>query len=449
MFDLDSDFSHFKSYSPKTTGGVVPLKDDIKSKLNKEQVEVIEKIKAFLKSKDKYFSLVGKGGTGKTTIIAEALKGKTGIIGMAISHKASEKLSESIEKCYTVAKALGMKMQYNADGEVKFVPDDRARTIPIMKARIVVCDECSMITDKNMVDINNMTDDDVKIIYMGDFRQLPPIEEGRKPDADSKSFNFREARIRGSLTERVRQGIGNPIIELSDVIASQIESKKNNPYLILDHLQDNINKDGKGYGYVGDDYISDFVYDFQKDNTTRFIAFRNNTIRNQNKKIRNVIYNNPGKEYIKGELLIAKDSLFMDDQLIMKNSQEFFIDEVTKASYQGIDCWCITSEQLTGTIYVVSKEGRKLFKSKCEELVHEAKKDRSRWRFYYAFKNSFANVDYGYAINTHRSQGSTYKKVYLDFNDILNVSKTSDKEKCQSLYVGITRASDNLYLVDL
>lgn len=434
------------SSSVKYDGGVVPLPKEISDKLNEEQIKSVEAIKKFLKSSEKYYSLIGKGGTGKTTIIAEALKDEHSIIGTAISHKATERLSDSIKKCYTLAKALGMKMTYNDNGEVKFVVDNRARTKPIQKARIIVIDECSMITDKNMVDIENMTED-VKIIYMGDFRQLPPIEEGREPDADSRSFNFKK--FQSMLTVRVRQGVGNPIIELSDAVAGEIENKTNNPYVVMNHLHDNMNKDGKGYGYLDQDYISDFVFDFKKDNSTRFICFRNYKIKSQNKKIRNMIHDNPKEEFIVGELMIAKESLFTNDRLVMKNSQEFFIDELDKVTHSKIPCWSIRSESLKGTVYVVAKEGRNAYKEECDRLIKIAKKDRTRWGQFYEFKNSFGQVDYGYAINTHKSQGSTYKNVYLDFNDILNVSKTSGKEKCQSLYVGITRASHNLYLVDL
>lgn len=437
----------FKNLSSKNFGGgVVPLPKTIREKLNEEQIQAIHNVKKWLKTSDKYYSLVGKGGTGKTTIISEALKDEKEIIGIAISHKATERLSESIKECYTLAKALGMKMSYSESGELVFKVDKFARNKPIKTAKIIVIDECSMITDSNMIEIEKMTPY-AKIIYMGDFRQLPPIEEGRVPDANSKSFNF--PKNRSSLTERVRQGVGNPIIELSDVLAKEIEDKTNNPYAIMNHLHDNLNKDKKGYTYLDSEYISDFVFDFKKDSSTRFICFRNYKIKNQNKRIRNMIHNNPKEEYIVGELLIAKESYYSGDELVMKNSQEFFIEKINESKKRNIDCLRISSESLKGDIYVVSKKGRADYKEKLKQLLESAKKDPKLWKNYFSFKDAFSQVDYGYAINTHKSQGSTYKNVYLDFNDILNVSKTTNKEKCQSLYVGITRASHNLYLVDL
>jgi ATP-dependent exoDNAse (exonuclease V) alpha subunit len=66
------------------------------------------------------------------------------------------------------------------------------------------------------------------------------------------------------------------------------------------------------------------------------------------------------------------------------------------------------------------------------------------WEFYYYFLiDQFAQISYGYAITTHRSQGSTYKNVFVDLNDIIknNIYK---KEGFQCLYTAVTRASENL-----
>jgi len=49
------------------------------------------------------------------------------------------------------------------------------------------------------------------------------------------------------------------------------------------------------------------------------------------------------------------------------------------------------------------------------------------WDFhYYYFIDQFAVINYGNAITTHRSQGSTYKKVYVDLIDIKLNNITSE-----------------------
>ena len=69
------------------------------------------------------------------------------------------------------------------------------------------------------------------------------------------------------------------------------------------------------------------------------------------------------------------------------------------------------------------------------------------WEFYYYFFiDYFAQINYGNAITTHRSQGSTYKRVYVDLIDIINCNDVK-KEGFQCLYTAVTRASENLDLL--
>ena len=61
------------------------------------------------------------------------------------------------------------------------------------------------------------------------------------------------------------------------------------------------------------------------------------------------------------------------------------------------------------------------------------------------FIDIFADINYGYCITSHKSQGSTYTNVFVDVSNILNYNRHPiDGMKC--LYTSITRASDNLYL---
>ena len=57
----------------------------------------------------------------------------------------------------------------------------------------------------------------------------------------------------------------------------------------------------------------------------------------------------------------------------------------------------------------------------------------------------FAELNYGYCITVHKSQGSTFKNVFVDMNDILNNNNINETSKC--LYTSITRSSKSLYLL--
>ena len=64
------------------------------------------------------------------------------------------------------------------------------------------------------------------------------------------------------------------------------------------------------------------------------------------------------------------------------------------------------------------------------------------WEYTYTiYYDQFAQLNYGYCITSHKSQGSTYSTVFIEAGNILN-SNNKDSLKC--LYTSITRAADSL-----
>ena len=66
------------------------------------------------------------------------------------------------------------------------------------------------------------------------------------------------------------------------------------------------------------------------------------------------------------------------------------------------------------------------------------------------------DIDFGYAITSHKSQGSTYPKVFVNHTDMniiqdsynrkYRLNERRNNERLQIKYVAITRASKLLYL---
>ena len=57
----------------------------------------------------------------------------------------------------------------------------------------------------------------------------------------------------------------------------------------------------------------------------------------------------------------------------------------------------------------------------------------------------FAQLNYGYSITVHKSQGSTFTNVFIDILDILSNNNNEETSKC--LYTAITRSSNKLILL--
>ena len=105
------------------------------------------------------------------------------------------------------------------------------------------------------------------------------------------------------------------------------------------------------------------------------------------------------------------------------------------------------------------------------ELINAAKNANSsvrssRWKEYYKFKESCLlltniinrqgttefsrDLDYGFALTAHKSQGSTFDTVFVDVNDIIYDKNgnpyTNVEEINRRLYVSCSRCKNKLYL---
>ena len=81
---------------------------------------------------------------------------------------------------------------------------------------------------------------------------------------------------------------------------------------------------------------------------------------------------------------------------------------------------------------------KKMFKDQSSSIDRFIIKDL--WiRWYEIFIKPFASVNYGYSTTVHKSQGSTYGKVFIDLDDIFKNFKVEDTKRC--IYTALTRAS--------
>jgi len=130
--------------------------------------------------------LVGRAGTGKTTVLGALTKSKAlggdGILFLAPTGKARVRLAQKAgAEAMTVAQFLYQLKRYDGLRQrVLFEGSEQRR-----KERTVVIDECSMLTMDDMLavllalDLGHVS----RVILVGDPNQLPPIGVGR-PFAD-------------------------------------------------------------------------------------------------------------------------------------------------------------------------------------------------------------------------------------------------------------------------
>ena len=181
-------------------------------------------------SKGEYFTLTGKAGTGKTTLIQEVIREIAKddpyqrFVVSALAHKAVQviygktKKSSKFISASTVASLLGMKLDQETG---LFNSAGKNAKIKLNRDSILFVDEASMLNEQNikfLMDAAIRTKS--KVIFLGDPGQLPPIRtrELVKYGTDSLSpvFKTQKDEYSAGLTERVRQGEGSPILDYAD-----------------------------------------------------------------------------------------------------------------------------------------------------------------------------------------------------------------------------------------
>ncbi len=441
---------------------------------NKEQHEGVNKIRAWLKNGPSFFTLSGFAGTGKTTIIKKILDSyHRGVVVSAPTHKAKKVISKTTNKTgQTLHGLLGLRPDISLDD---FNPNDPTFN-PIAIPRItdynfVIIDEASMI-NKDLFELvkKKIKGSRTKVLFMGDPAQIPPVGE-----KESFVFNY-EGGIKHHLTKIERQNLSNPLTHIYTNIRNNLLFSDNGFKRIS-----YINEDGEGVRFfVNKKEFRKEVFEkfssvkFKNDiDFCKLIMWRNNTVMLSNQIIRKSLFEKTDTLINVGDILMGYRSIVSPNLQynIIENSADYRVVDVSgleKNNY-GIYGYSTTLReyQLNGKhkdtdIFIVDTKNKKnifLYAENHDTLREIAKKNKKRWKDYYWFRGNnvlmttvdrYANklyrkssdiivkdLDYGYAITGHKSQGSTYTHVFIMEDDI-NLNPLI-KERNQIKYVALTR----------
>ena len=98
--------------------------------------------------------------------------------------------------------------------------------------------------------------------------------------------------------------------------------------------------------------------------------------------------------------------------------------------------------ELLPPVPVISNSSKQAFRDVINTLRNSDK------QLMYKVIKTFANVEHGYAITSHKAQGSTYENVYVMEDNIMGPSNGGTvKAKNQSLYVAVSRPRTKLVMV--
>lgn len=479
-----------KTESPVRNTDVTTVRSTGKSggiTYNKEQQSAIINAVSFLKANTdptQYYVIEGKAGTGKTTIAKEILKEfeDEQIYVAAVSHKAKGVIKNSFgddargKKFFSIASLLGLKgINDNDTQTTKFQVGTKVPLLDNPPALLVI-DEASMITEdvlKKIIDINSSLSRpfQFQMLFLGDIGQIQPIRDEQSEfyrthkDLLNKKSDIFNSKHKSKLITRVRQGEANPILPYADYFWEN--SQKENPELNpTQHIVRNNQITDKGSllfsnseAEVLNSVIKAVKNAVEKGltNHVKIVTYHVNEKTELNQKIHEALFGKDS-DYSKGDMLILNSPYDLPDvNATMENSSEIQIKSIqdTDVDEFGVHTLYLETngtaytrtgnEQKDCVIQVVSRNDIGLYNQKLQELASHAKRQTNRalkkqaWGDFWEYKGRYADVDFGYAITAHKSQGSTYDIVVVDEKDIMGTTATSNQEKSELIYTALTR----------
>lgn len=539
--------------------------------------------------------LIGYAGTGKTTLMAkfinDIVKKKIckRIVMAAPTHKAvniaKSKLFPDPNKNYdelnkiinimTIHRLLNYQSYIGQEGEKFFAKGKINPNWSIYD--LIVVDECSMLSNQIINDIKELINKEensrVKIIYIGDPAQLPPVNQ-----SDSKIF---DCNIKKLELDKIIRTSNQMIMELSNSHRKWIFSKKEED---IPHVGEYESEDIKLFSLENEEtikWLDDFVNIIKTNgknikNSKIEILKNHNDLDNGLEKIDNLIINSNSNDLLKdqmnmidnhnnniiltwtnkksniynkyirekifekknlsqweiGEILIFNNfyRINMNDPDKPENisiinfytSEQVKLINIKQKEYnfqllkfkinnnitpelndkfrkyykkinqliinETLDIYEMTVQKIIDlmennnnlnipeyVIFSIYPESQKKLnniiekidkyiidlKTACYKIINQLKVDNMKKcdfqsevekkinKLYKEYQNNiiecFAELNYGYCITVHKSQGSTFKNVFIDINDILTNNDTNETSKC--LYTAITRSSKTLKLL--
>ena len=413
-----------------------------------EQQTALDKISAWSldPSAEPFFTLKGYAGTGKSyciTLYAKSPGVKTSrICFTAPTNKAVKVLKNYLTenqiqaRSATIYSLLGLSLQ--ANGEVKEItaPEE---PVDLSGYDLIVVDEASMINRFLMQAIRDAQSEwNVKFLFMGDPAQLPPVGEISSPVW--KVTNTAE------LTTVMRYG--NSMLDLATAIRKVVDHPfpsikvETNPPVYRLRKPEWLVK------------ISDNL-DLFRSGDAKVIAWRNVKVDEYNSFIRGQIF---GPKEAKANRWLPEDKIVatahlknLDDQTFKRTDEEATVLQVALGHHpihNEFEIFNLLVEDELGkkqTIRTLTPEGLFALNNRLNELAMEAKSGkRYKWREFWKLKEAFHEIRHSYAITSHRSQGSSYLKTFVDLEDIMH--NRNRQEAFRSLYVACTRQREELYV---
>jgi exodeoxyribonuclease-5 len=415
--------------------------------LSQEQQAAVGKLVDFIADPgppSPFFVFSGYAGTGKTFCMREILaRTKGSAIEMAFTaptNKAAKVLRAITENASTIYSLLGLRVDKN--GELKQVVAGKPPE-GLANLDVVWIDEGSMVNSTLMRELTAAAKKyNFKVVFMGDPAQLPPVGEAESP--------IWKLPVNAVLTEVRRHDnqILDLVTEIREVVASPAPCVA---------LKNNHTEDEGVWKLSKADFrksIAKAVDEgkFADGSNSKIIAWRNVRVGEYNDLVRYCLFGAAAQtnSFLAGDRIVAGGPCERNDVQLLATDDEAIVDVVTACQhpmhpkYRALELKCTTELGATVRLLVCHPESAAAYAKDCSDLADQARELPRLWKKFWELKEIFHDIRYSYAITAHRSQGSTYENVWVDYQDVL--LNRNRREAFQCLYVACSRPTTRLVL---
>lgn len=453
-------------------------------RLTSDQQAAIEGILDEMQKGDACPVLCGYAGTGKTVttaaLVMRLVEQGQRVVVATPTHKARAQVERALRdrgadgfEVVTVHRLLGLKqVRDKQTGKESFAPDLSGKNMltqkerwdeedccirPVRKIDVVIVDETSMLSSE-LYDLLRRELAGRPVVFVGDDRQLLPVGE------DQACRAFTEASEVFRLTHVLRHD--GAILNLATatrglpVGRARFTSAEGGGTRVIAH------RSREDWGKTllemaaSDEAMRDADF-------CRALAFTNKAVDEMNMRIHQRRYGLNAPQFVEGMTCVTVDAIPDPEggSPLLNSTVDVMVEKAMRERRTCIgdekdcdpwDCWELTvsvpGESLPPvTFYVLATKERQRWDAAMRKIAEGAKAstgdERSElWDLYFRRKDSLGRLQPASALTIHKSQGSTFRNVWLHWSmDGWGSAPTAQQN--QLAYVGITRAAEALHVV--
>jgi len=420
--------------------------------LNEKQSEFVNYVLQNYKSNGMVL-LNAPAGTGKTFlskyIIKEITKNKGKIKIIAPTNKAVNVLMKHEIYASTIHRFLNAVSHFKDDGKIYF-----EFTCPFIVNHIIIVDECSMITKEMFKKFKSLSTNNY-LIFMGDDLQLPPID---KEEFDENYVKTKISKL-------------SPVFNITPkfTLTKNMRSLEITSNLYLEKARESVHKKQMP-SVLYETSIKNMLKKFDEDEDTIIVSFSNGSVNNYNRLVREHKFKKTGddlEKYYKGEVLffsngkrkVGDDKYYSGDKIKIQVLETEYLDiEYIKCRHPKVENKnkCVTCNKKILhpdriNFYKITDQYNNIWYKpidlyKFSKVKKDYKnyaiqcKSSNTWREYYDWLNRYdAELKYSYSMTIHKSQGSEFRNVFVDRNNLIRSTSQDLLLKLHGYYTAISR----------